>query len=197
MARAKPAKAKRGSIMPALLLIDVQNDFLSRAWRGDSVVENCAKLLGCARDSGYPVVHVRRSYRADGLDVELPRLRRFAEEGWIAVGGTRGAEAPPALKELDGELVVVKPRWSAFFHTELDLLLRRIGADTLVIAGLQTPNCVRATAYDAIALDYRTIVVSDATSAATRAIHVANLGDLRRIGAGVMPTREAASVLGG
>lgn len=191
----KDSDSHRTSGIPVLLIIDLQNDFVDRAWKKDIVVKNCRRLLAEARHSRIPVFHVRRNYRPDGLDVELPRLRRFSGEGWLAVGGSKGAEPPTGLEEIDGEIVVIKQRWSAFFQTELDMLLRRLGAGTVVIAGLQTPNCVRATAYDAIALDYETVVVSDATSARSGKIHVSNLEDMSAVGARIIPTTKALAIL--
>ena len=61
---------------------------------------------------------------------------------------------------LPGELVLVKRRFSAFFATHLDLLLRRLGTERLVVCGVQTPNCIRATAFDAVSLDYHQVVCS-------------------------------------
>ena len=198
MGKAKAVKGSnpvRTGAIPALLIIDLQNDFINLAWQKEIVVKNCTRLLGEARRSRIPVFHVRRSYRPDGLDVELPRLRRFSGEKWMAVGGTKGAEPPRGLEERDGEIVVIKQRWSAFFQTELDMLLRRLGIGTLVIAGLQTPNCIRATAYDAIGFDYETVVVSDATSARTGKIHVSNLEDMAAVGVRVIPTEKALPFL--
>jgi nicotinamidase-related amidase len=58
------------------------------------------------------------------------------------------------LEVQPGDHYIAKKRWSAFFQTHLDLLLRRLGVVNVVLAGVQTPNCIRGTAYDAIALDY-------------------------------------------
>jgi nicotinamidase-related amidase len=191
----KDSNIFRADGIPVLVIIDLQNDFVDLAWKKEILLKNCKRLLVEARRSRIPVFHVRRSYRPDGLDVELPRLRRFSEEGWLAVGGTKGAEPPKGLEETDGEIVVVKQRWSAFFQTELDMLLRRLGAGTVVIAGLQTPNCIRATAYDAVALDYETVVVSDATTARNGKIHVSNLEDMAAAGVRVIPTAKVLAML--
>ena len=180
-----------GGGMPALVIVDVQNDFVEAVHEGKRVVSNCSKLLECARESGIPIFHVRRGYRKDGLNVELPRLRKFMSDGWTCVQGTKGAEAPRELAERDGEVVIAKPRWSAFFQTELDMLLRRLGVDELYVAGIQTPNCIRATVFDAIALDYNVFVVDDATSAKTPAIHEANMRDMAAVGAKSIKAGEA------
>jgi nicotinamidase-related amidase len=179
------------------VLVDVQKDFVARARNPDGLVRNCRLLLAVARKERVPIFHVRRSYRRDGLDVELPRLKRFIESGWMVEEGSDGARPPAGLEDCEGEIVVVKPRWSAFFQTELDLMLRRLGVSTLVIAGLQTPNCIRATAFDAIALDYGAIVVSDATSAATASVHASNLADMGNVGAAILSTQAAAKAFRG
>jgi nicotinamidase-related amidase len=187
----------KGEGVPALVIIDVQRDFLRRAVEPARVARNCARLLAAARAGGAPVFHVRRTYRRDGLDVELPRLREFMSKGWLVAEGSPGARPPQGLEEVEGEIVVRKPRWSAFFRTELDLLLRRLGVGELYVAGLQTPNCVRATIYDAIALDYGVWLVEDATSARTMAVHRSNVRDMVAVGARVMSTAQACKALRG
>jgi len=72
----------------------------------------------------------------------------------------------------------------------LDLLLRVLSVTKLVLAGVQTPNCIRATAYDAIALNYEVIVVSDATQASNQLVHEINLKDMENIGIGIMDTKS-------
>jgi nicotinamidase-related amidase len=82
-----------------------------------------------------------------------------------------------------GEHVVSKKRFSAFWGTHLASLLRRLGAAHVVVAGVQTPNCVRATAFDAVAEDFADVsVLADATASATPAVQEANLADLRAAG---------------
>lgn len=68
---------------------------------------------------------------------------------------------PAAFTVLPQDYVLVKPRFSAFFHTGLDLILRRLGVQTVLLAGTTTPNCIRTTCYDAISLDYDAVVLSD------------------------------------
>ncbi|MFR6424530.1 MAG: cysteine hydrolase family protein [Oscillospiraceae bacterium] len=91
---------------------------------------------------------------------------------------------------LPQDYVLVKPRFSAFFHTELDLILRRLGVQTVLLAGTTTPNCIRTTCYDAISLDYDAVVLSDCTSSVTDAVQAANLADMQRVGAVVCASTE-------
>ena len=78
--------------------------------------------------------------------------------------------------------VIVKPRFSAFFCTELELILKRIKTDDIVICGVQYPNCIRATALDSVSYDYSTTVITDATAGADDEIELSNIRDLRNIG---------------
>jgi nicotinamidase-related amidase len=98
---------------------------------------------------------------------------------------------------LPGEETVVKTRFSAFHATALRADLAARGVTRLVLAGVQTPNCIRATAYDALALDVPTVVVlSDATAAATPFVQQANLYDLRVAGCDVFSVAEWAQSMG-
>lgn len=88
---------------------------------------------------------------------------------------------------------IVKQRYSAFFATELDMLLRRLRVDTVVLAGTTTPNCIRTTCYDAISLDYNTVVLSDCTSSASEEIQLSNLRDMANVGAQILSAGEFIS----
>lgn len=172
--------------MDALLIVDMQNDFVLpgspvTVAGAQVTVAAVRRLLDAFRARGAPVVYAIRAYRADGSDVE-----RFRREAFLArpclVPGTPGAQIVRELAPALGELVIVKPRFSAFMATPLDLLARRLGITTLVLCGTQYPNCIRATAMDAVALDYTVTLVTDATSAQTPEVAAANLADLAAIG---------------
>ena len=99
------------------------------------------------------------------------------------------------LSPLPGEYLLPKIRMSAFIGTGLDLTLRTLGVDSLVVTGIQTPNCVRTTVFDAIAYNYPVCVVDDATGARTPEIHLANLRDMAGIGVQVMHAADLAALL--
>jgi nicotinamidase-related amidase len=92
-----------------------------------------------------------------------------------------------------GDYTLVKPRWSAFFQTELDLLLRRLRVETVILIGTTTPNCVRTTCYDAVALDYNVIILPECCSSQTEEIQQANLADMERIGAQLLTLEQFAA----
>lgn len=178
----------------ALILIDMENGFVDP--RGghcirfaQSTVPACVRALDLARGKGIPVFFVKRIYRADGSDVELTRYAAWKAGGRACIpasAGPNSAQAPEGLRPRPGDYTIIKPRWSAFFQTELDLILRRLDVRTVILAGTTTPNCVRATCYDAIALEYNTVVLTDCCSSQTEEIQRVNLEDMERAGAILM-----------
>lgn len=184
----------------ALLVIDMQKDFVlpgapAQVAGALATVPAIARLLARARAEGWRVIHVRRAHRPDGSDAELFRRQAFREGKGICVAGSPGAQPVEGLEELPGETVLTKLRFSAFLFTELDLLLRRQGVETLVLCGTQYPNCLRATAVDALARDYRVVLATDACSAQSDDIARANILDLSNMGALCAPQDELAGLL--
>ncbi|MEG6523610.1 cysteine hydrolase family protein [Desulfotomaculum sp. 1211_IL3151] len=184
----------------ALLVIDMQNDFCLPGAPFEvpgamGVIPFIKQALHACRENGLPVVHVFRYYRGDGSDVEITRYNRFVQVGGGCIEGTEGAKIVEELKPMPGDYLVTKQRWSAFFQTELDNLLRRLGVDQVVVTGVQTPNCIRGTVWDANSLDYEVIVLTDATGAKTEEVHQANLLDMQNIGIKLMTTSEFISLV--
>lgn len=184
--------------MPALLVIDMQNDFCQPSSRlfvagAPGAIPNVVAAVDAFRAAGQPVVFVLRKHRALGCDVDAARVPLFIDEPFLVQ--SPGADLVDGLAICPRDVVVEKRRWSAFFATDLDLVLRRLGITGLVIAGVQTPNCIRSTAVDASALDYAVTVLSDATASATPAVQEANLFDMKNMGIAVTTTQAAVSAL--
>ena len=183
----------------AFLLIDMQNGFIDGASPlciagAAATVPTCARALEAARAHGVPVYHVRRTYAADGSDVEAVRWKAWAEGGRpLSPADPISLDCPPELAPAPGEPVVVKPSWSAFFGTDLDVLLRTRGIDTLVLAGTTTPNCVRSTAYDGLARGFNVAVLRDATSSRSPEAQEANLADMEAAGIQLIHTDDFAA----
>ena len=176
----------------ALLVIDMQNGFLHPVSPlfidgALATLPACAKTIVFCRARGIPIIFVTRRYRTDGRDVERTRLA-----AWEAGGKPLSPGCSPDISEEmpasfgTGDYHIIKPRYSAFFATELDLLLRRLRIDTLVLMGTTTPNCIRTTCYDALSLDYDVIVLSDCTSSKSEEIQRSNLRDMEDAGAIIM-----------
>lgn len=183
----------------ALVVIDMQNDFCdpeARLFVADAptIVENVGEIMRRFRAAGAPVIVVLRQHRSAGLDVDHTRIGMFREDPFLAT--SPGVDLVDGLEIKDTDVVVVKRRWSAFFATDLDMVLRRMGVRSVVLAGVQTPNCIRATANDATSLDYHCLVLSDATASATPAIQAANLEDMSKMGVEIVTTVEVSARLG-
>jgi nicotinamidase-related amidase len=179
----------------ALLIIDMQNDVVEKLPLSQEIVPGLMELLEAFRAHDLPVFHIRRSYRADGTNVELPRLEEYRKKGFRNLEGTPGVEIIEELRPMEEEYVVVKPRWSGFDHTPLELLLKRLGIKTVVITGVQTPNCIRTTAFDAVAYDYDTILVKNCSAAATHEIHEYNIYDMEQIGVKIKTKEEILNLI--
>lgn len=183
----------------ALVVVDTQVDFAdggrSPIAGTTAIVPRLATLVEAFRAAGRPIIHIVRLY--DGDDVDLVRRTLVASGAGPVAPGTAGSQILDALRpagapDLDperllrgeaqplgpDEVVLWKPRWSAFFRTALDVHLRSRNVDTVVIAGCNFPNCPRATAFDASELDYRTVLAADALSGATPD----RLDEMERIG---------------
>ena len=183
----------------AFLLIDMQNGFIDGASPlciagAAATVPACAHALGAAREHGLAVFHVRRAYAADGSNVEAVRWEAWAEGGRpLSSADPMSLECPSELAPAPGELVVVKPSWSAFFGTDLDALLRAGDIGTLVLAGTTTPNCVRSTAYDGLARGFNVAILRDATSSRSPEAQEANLADMEAAGIQLIHTDDFAA----
>ena len=178
----------------ALVVIDMQHGFVDPnsalcVAGAASTVPACARALERARDLGMPVFHAVREYAADGSDVEATRRASWEAGGKPlspTCADTHSRDEMEPLAPRGDERVLVKPRFSAFFGTQLDLVLRRLGVGTVVLMGTTTPNCIRTTCYDALSLDYNVVLLEDCTSSRTPAVQAANIEDMAFIGAHIM-----------
>ena len=188
----------------ALIVIDMQRGFISE--RSPLYIEGavatvpaCAAVINCCRNAGIPVFFVTREYSADGSDVEHTRRNVWLKGGKPLSPGC-DEEISTAMPDEFGsdprDYHIVKPRYSAFFATGLDLVLRRLGINKVILAGTTTPNCIRTTCYDAISLDYNVTVLSDCTSSKTAEIQESNLRDMANVGAEIISSAEFISTTG-
>jgi nicotinamidase-related amidase len=176
-----------GFMSSALLIIDMQNDFVLPSGAAPvptaiEIVPGIVKALNYFRSKALPVFHIVREYRSDGSDIEITRLNGFLTDKKYGVPDTWGCQIIEDITPLDDEYRIVKNRFSGFMNTELDFILRRKGINKVVVCGIQYPNCIRATVYDAVAIGYEVFVLTDATTAATPEIAYANIVDMKNIG---------------
>ena len=182
----------------ALIMIDMQRGFIDPLSplcipSAAATVPACADALRHCHENGIQVIYAVRHYRSDGSDVEKTRYKLWLEGGkpLSETCDERISGAfPEQFEVLEQDRVIVKPRFSAFFATELDLVLRRLGVQTVILAGTTTPNCIRTTCYDALSLGYDVVILSDCTSSVSDAVQEANLADMQRIGAKILTSTE-------
>lgn len=172
----------------AILIIDMQNDFVDPKGKlcvagAMATVPAIQELVKYGKAHNWKVVYIVRDHRTSGVDVDAPRIPLFTDgKTGYCVPGTWGGALVDGLKPEADDLIVSKFRNSAFFQTQLDLVLRRMGVKTVVLAGTQYPNCVRGTANDAMSYDYETVICTDACSAKTPEVAEANIFDMKNMG---------------
>jgi maleamate amidohydrolase len=163
----------------ALILVDVNRAFFdprgSSYYAGvEALVEPLGELLAAARASGRLVVHAREAHRPGLYDFELAKLPVHCQVD------ERDAEPWPGFEERPGELMVPKRRYSAFFATDLALTLHEQHVEQVIVAGVKTNVCIRATVQDAFAHGFRPAVVRQAVSSNRPHLHAASLEDIER-----------------
>jgi gluconolactonase len=160
----------------ALVIQDLQNDVIIEGGafadsgapahaKRQNVVENVKGLAAACRAAGVPVIHVWYIVEQDapGLKQNAP-LFQGVKDANALVRGTWGAAPADGLEPQDGDHVVEKMRMNGFYDTRLDILLRGLGAETLIISGAWTNMSIEHTARHAADAGYRAVVASDGTS---------------------------------
>ncbi len=165
---------------PALVLVDVINGFTNPVCplgsESDSVVSACRALLDEFRLKQLPVFFTTVIYH-DESQARVFRQRVPALN--VLEPGSEWVKIDPRVAPVDGETVIEKQWASGFFNTDLQQRLEHAGADSIVIGGLTTSGCVRATAVDGLQNDYPVVVVTEATGDRNLAAHESNLFDLQ------------------
>lgn len=183
---------------PAVVSIDLMRAYFDQASPLCLPSRDClhaaGRVLAAAREHGVPVLHTRVAFGPGGIDGgvfmrKVPALRQLVN------GGPMG-EIMADVAPTDDELVLVKQYASAFFGTTLASTLLALGVDTVVLVGVSTSGCVRATAVDAIQHGFVPLVVREAVGDRTAATHESNLYDLQAKYAEVVPEATAVEYLG-
>jgi nicotinamidase-related amidase len=164
----------------ALLIIDMQRDFLEPGGFGETLGNDVSRLAGAvkpigavlaaAREMGMPVIHTREGHLPDLSDAPPAKVERGAPSlrigdpgpmGRILIRGEAGHDIIPELYPLDSEIVIDKPGKGAFYATELGDVLQKYGVENLLVCGVTTEVCVNTTVREANDRGYRCVVISD------------------------------------
>jgi nicotinamidase-related amidase len=163
----------------ALLIIDMQRFFLDPAspsftCGGLAILPNLKKLIKAYRSRHLPVIYTRHVHHPDLLDAGIM--------GWWWQGmceeGSPASEVHMDIAPRLGEKEILKHRYSAFYNTDLETILRCLKVEDLVISGIMTNMCCESTARDAYYRDYRLFFLADGTGSITEEMHLASLINL-------------------
>jgi nicotinamidase-related amidase len=164
----------------ALIIIDMQRDFLEPGGFGEALgndvsrlkaaVAPCKSVLAAARAAGILIIHTREGHRPDLSDAPRHKVERGdpamrigapGPMGRILVRGEPGHDIIPELYPCDGEPVIDKPGKGAFYQTDLELMLKNRRIDTLLVCGVTTEVCVNTTVREANDRGFRCVVIAD------------------------------------
>ena len=176
----------------ALLVVDMLNDFCAPAGAmplagADVLYDPIDALARGIRDRGGAVIWI--------ADRHEPGDREFAKRTPHCLAGSWGAQIVPELRPEPGDHIVPKRRYSAFFGTGLDLLLRELEVTSLVVVGVVTNICVRSTVHDAFFLGYDVVVDRDAVAATGTREQESSLWDIETHFGLVADHREVLDML--
>jgi len=213
--RARPFDFAFAPARTALVMIDMQRDFVEPGGFGESlgndvgllarVVGPASELLDWARTTGVAVVHTRECHRPDLSDCPPSKRLRGAPAlrigdpgpmGRILVDGEPGADFVPALAPRAGEVEIVKPGKGAFWRTPLHETLQARGITHLLFGGVTTEVCVQSTMREANDRGYECLLVEEATGSYFPEYHAATLSMIRAQGGIVGWTAGLAAVTG-
>jgi nicotinamidase-related amidase len=162
-----------------LLVIDMQRYFVDPKGAAflpgaQAVLGNVQRLIRAFRAAGRPVIYTRHVHHPDRLDAGI------MAQWWgdMIMEGTPDSEIYHALAPLENEKVVTKHRYSAFYNTDLELILRVLKTEDLALCGVMTNLCCESTARDAFHRDFRVFFHADATATDTEEMHMASLLNL-------------------
>lgn len=171
----------------AVLVVDMQNDFCApdgyvarQGWDIEPMARMAERLSAFLDEARryVRIVHVRGQYEPAFMPSQMvERLQRLGIPPYCQPG-TRGIEFYPGFEPAAGDLVVTKRTFSAFAHTDLDLLLRHLGVRTVAVTGTFTNVCVDSTARDAYFHDYYVVIPEDLTATSEPAAQEATLRTL-------------------
>jgi ureidoacrylate peracid hydrolase len=205
-------KLKDYTINPALLVIDVQNGFVSKGGSYDllgmetshyrEVIPKIRDLINLCKNIRIPIFYTQAVRESSGIDLLtrshkiLPKSREDRiKKKPICVRETWDAEIVDQIKPSEGDHVVIKRRDSAFHDTEIGVWLRSLKIDTLIFCGIDTSICVETSLRDAFNIGYDVILISDATASNNKKHYESTLENVKGYYGIVMDIKELSQSL--
>lgn len=154
----------------ALLIVDMTNAFLDTNGPvpvpgGVNLISGLNRLRAAARKKALLTIFTTMAYHNDGSDLGIDQVFHPAMKRTNTLRmGSRDIEFHADIQPIENDVTIIKPRYSAFVGTELDLILRSHGVDTLIIGGVLTNVCCESTAREARMRDYKVVFLSDGTA---------------------------------
>ena len=181
----------------ALIIIDMQNDFIIEGAPiecpgGRNIIPNIQKVRAWAKENDIPVFYTQEMHRFQKIDYGLELERH---EPIHCLEGTRGVEIIDELKPEDDEYVIIKRRYSGYYLTDLEVLMRAFNRKALILTGAATNVCVYATAVDAMQRDVHPIVLSDGVAGTSIELHEAFLKNIDYVIGDVVTVDELIETL--
>ena len=184
------------------MVIDMQNEFLAEDGAvffhyGSEIIPNLKRLLTGCRRASIPVIYTTHVHEDPAIDGGMtaewwPEIK----QGKSLVKGSKGVEIHPALKPRKHDKIIPKHRYSAFYNTDLETVLRGMKVTDLIITGVLTNCCCESTARDAFFRDFSVFFLADATAASEPEFHLASLRNLAYAFAYVTTTDDILEQLG-
>lgn len=218
---ARPQPFRLAPATAAVVVVDMQNDFASAGGMFDragiditgirSIVPNVRAIIAAARAAGLTIIYLKMAFSSDLTDAGYPNSPTWlkhlplragdlvtspdGEPSRILVRDCWNTDIVPELRPLDSDLVIYKTRYSGFYGTDLNDVLRSRRVEQLVVVGATTSVCVESTVRDAMFRDYHCLIIEDATAEpiaadATRSNHEASLLTLELLFATIAQTED-------
>ena len=180
----------------AIVIIDMQYDFIAKGAPiecpgGREIIPNIQRLVKWGKDNGLPIIYTQEMHRPEKIDFGLELERNEPEH---CVEGTKGVEIIEELQPEKGDFVIPKRRYSGFYQTDLEVLLKGLKKDVIILTGAATNVCVYATCLDAQQRDYRSIVVEDGVAGTEQGLHKAFLKNIDYVLGDVVSVEDAKNV---
>lgn len=176
----------------AVVIVDVLNDFvegLVGSPHAITVIEPCQTLIAAARANSVPVIYTNDAHVESDCELGI--------WGPHAMKGSQGAQIHSSVAPQNGDIVVEKHHYSGFFGTGLDRILKELGVDSLIVAGLYSNICCRLTCIDAFQHGYKVTIAREAMTSFDESAYESDLEYLKVVaGAETASVDEAVALLG-